>query len=138
MNILIVGAGKIGKNLAEDMTRKGHYVVVVEKNENVCGQIKTTDNLKVICGDGCDMIVLENASIKTADVVAAVTGDDEDNLVVAQLSKLQPNRPRVVSIINHPRNEWLFNKGWGIDAAESPITLISRLIEQDIDQEKAV
>ena len=83
-------------------------------------------------------MVLESAGIKTTDVVVAVTGDDEDNLVVAQLSKLQPNRPRVVSIINHPRNEWLFNKSWGIDAAESPITLVSRLIEQDIDQEKAV
>ncbi len=138
MNILIVGAGKIGKSLAEDMSSKGHSVVVVEKNENVCSQIKTSKNLEVICGDGCDTIVLESARIKTADVVVAVTGDDEDNLVVAQLSKLQPNRPRVVSTINHPRNEWLFNKGWGIDAAESPITLVSRLIEQDIDQEKSI
>ena len=61
-------------------------------------------------------------------------GDDEDNLVVAQLAKLQPNKPRVASIINHPRNEWLFKKSWGIDAAGSITSIISKLIEEEIDK----
>ena len=73
-------------------------------------------------------MVLEAAGVKFANVIAAVTGDDEDNLVVAQLAKLQANRPRVVAIINHPRNEWLFTKSWGIDAAESTTSLIARMI----------
>ena len=53
-------------------------------------------------------------------MVAAVTGDDEDNLVIALLTKLQPNRPRMVAIINHPRNEWLYKKSWGIDVKVQP------------------
>ncbi len=134
MNILIIGFGKVGNNLAKDMVLKGHKVSIVEKNEIVCSKFEKIGNMEIICGDGCDPMVLEQAGIKIADVIAAVTGDDEDNLVVAQLAKLQPNRPRVVSIINNPRNEWLFNKSWGIDAAESPTSIIARLIEEDIDK----
>lgn len=134
MNILIIGFGKVGNNLAKDMVLKGHKVSIVEKSEIVCSKFEKIGNMEIICGDGCDPMVLEQAGIKITDVIAAVTGDDEDNLVVAQLAKLQPNRPRVVSIINNPRNEWLFNKNWGIDAAESPTTIIARLIEEDIDK----
>ncbi len=134
MNILIVGAGKVGTNLARDMVERGHNIIIVEKDESICSRFADIKNVEIICGDGCDPLVLEYAGIKIADVVAAVTGDDEDNLVIAQLSKLQHNRPRVVSIINNPRNEWLFKKSWGIDAAESHTSIISRLIEQDIDK----
>lgn len=134
MNILIIGAGKVGTSLAKDMALKGNKVNVIEKLESVCGTLKNLKNIEIICGDGCDPIVLEAAGIKVMNVIAAVTGDDEDNLVVAQLAKLQANRPRVVAIINHPRNEWLFTKSWGIDAAESTTSLIARMIEADIDK----
>jgi trk system potassium uptake protein TrkA len=136
MNILIIGAGKVGTSLAKDMALKGHKVNVIEKLESVCGTLKNLKNIEITCGDGCDPIVLEAAGIKVVNVIAAVTGDDEDNLVVAQLAKLQANRPRVVAIINHPRNEWLFTKRWGIDAAESTTSLIARMIEADIDKDK--
>ena len=134
MNILIIGAGKVGTNLAKDMAIKGHKVNIVEKNEAVCHKFEKTNNIEITCGDGCDPTVLEMAGIKVTDIIAAVTGDDEDNLVVAQLAKLQPNRPRVVSIINNPRNEWLFTKSWGVDAAESATSLIARMIEADMDK----
>ena len=134
MNILIIGAGKVGANLAKDMSLKGHKVSVVEKNECVSNKFEKINNVEVICGDGCDPLVLEAAGIKVTDIIAAVTGDDEDNLVVAQLAKMQPNRPKVFSIINNPRNEWLFTKSWGIDAAESTTSLIARMIEEDIDK----
>ncbi len=134
MNILIIGAGKVGTNLAKDMSLKGHKVSVVEKSESVCSQFEKINNVEMICGDGCDPLVLEAAGIKITDIIAAVTGDDEDNLVVAQLAKLQPNRPKVVSIINNPRNEWLFTKSWGIDAAESTTSIVARMIEEDIDK----
>ena len=134
MNILIVGAGKVGVHLAKDMSDRGHKVKIIEKNEEVCNKFEKMSNVEMTCGDGCDPLVLESAGIRAADVVATVTGDDEDNLVVAQLAKLQPNRPRVVAMINHPRNEWLFKKSWGIDAAESTTSIISRLIEEDIDK----
>ncbi len=134
MNILIIGAGKVGTSLAKDMALKGHKVSVIEKVESVCNQFGNLANIEITCGDGCDPLVLESAGVKIANIIATVTGDDEDNLVVAQLAKMQPNRPKVVSIINHPRNEWLFTKSWGIDAAESATSLIARMIEKDIDK----
>ena len=136
MNILIIGAGKVGTNLAKDMALKGHKVTVVEKSETICSKFEKISNVEIICGDGCDPLVLEAAGIKIVNVIAAVTGDDEDNLVVAQLAKLQPNRPKVVSMINNPRNEWLFTKNWGIDAAESTTSIVARMIEEDIDKNK--
>ena len=136
MRIIIVGAGKVGTSLAKDMAGKNHKVSLIEKNESICSKLEKSANLEIICGDGCDPIVLELAGIKVTDVIAAVTGDDEDNLVIAQLAKLQSNRPRVVSIINNPRNGWLFNKSWGIDAAESPASVVARMIEEDIDKKK--
>jgi K+ transport systems, NAD-binding component len=134
MNILIVGAGEAGACLAKDMSDRGHRVKIIEKNEEVCNKFEKMGNVEIIWGDGCDPLVLESAGIKIADVVAGTTGDDEDNLVVAQLAKLQPNKPRVVSIINYPRNEWLFKKSWGIDAAGSITSIISKLIEEEIDK----
>ncbi len=134
MNILIIGAGKVGTSVAKYMSEKRHKVTIIEKDENVCEKIGQMKGITLYCGDGCDPSILENAGIKIADIVVAVTGDDEDNLVVAQLTKLQPNKPKVISIINHPRNEWLFNKSWGIDAAESSTSIISKLIEKDINK----
>lgn len=132
MNILIIGAGKIGMQLAKDMTAKNHKVKLIEKDEEICSKIEKNKNLEIYCGDGCDPLVLELAGIKIADIIAAVTGDDEDNLVVAQLAKLQPNRPKVIAIINHPKNEWLFNKKWGVDASVSSTAILSRIIEEDM------
>jgi trk system potassium uptake protein TrkA len=132
MNILIVGAGKVGRKLARDMIERGHKVKLVDKDELVCEKIEKKGDLEVICGDGCDPLVLELAGIKIADIVVAVTKDDEDNLVIAQLAKLQPNKPKVVSVVNHPKNEWLFNKKWGIDASLSQTSILTDLIEQQI------
>jgi trk system potassium uptake protein TrkA len=132
MNIIIVGAGKVGMQLAKDMSAKGYKVKLVEKIESVCEKIVKDENLEVFCGDGCDPLVLESAGIKIADIVVAVTGDDEDNLVIAQLAKLQPNRPKVIAVNNHPRNEWLFNKKWGIDAKVSSTSVLSDMIEEEM------
>lgn len=134
MNILIVGAGEVGVRLAKDMSDRGHKVRIIEKNEEVCDKFEKMNNVEIICGDGCNPLVLESAGIRIADVVATVAGDDEDNLVVAQLSKMQPNRPKVVAVNNHPRNEWLFNKKWGIDSCVNTTSVLSCLIEKEMDK----
>lgn len=134
MNILIIGAGKVGMHLAKDMSERKHMVKVIEINPAICENARKLKNVEVVCGDGCDPLVLESAGIKITDVVAAVTGDDEDNLVIAQLSKMQPNRPKVVAVNNHPRNEWLFNKKWGIDACVNTTSVLSCLIEKEMDK----
>ena len=132
MFILIIGAGKVGSNLAKILSEKNHKVNLVEKRDLICSKFSEMKNINVICGDGCDLLILQEAGIQAADVVAAVTGDDEDNLVIAQLAKLQPNRPKVVAVINNPRNEWLYNKKWGIDAAVSYATILTKIIEEEI------
>jgi len=133
MNILIIGAGKVGLSLAKDMSERNHAVKIIEINPAICEKAGEIKNIDVVCGDGCDPLVLESAGIKISDVVAAVTGDDEDNLVIAQLAKLQPNRPKVVAVNNHPRNEWLFNKKWGIDSSVNTTSVLSCLIEKEMD-----
>ena len=134
MNILIIGAGKVGMHLAKDMSERNHIVRIIEKIPGICENAGELKNVEVFCGDGCDPMVLESAGIKIADIVAAVTGDDEDNIVIAQLAKLQPNRPKVVAVNNHPRNEWLFNKKWGIDSSVNTTSVLSYLIEKEMDK----
>ncbi|MCL5986785.1 MAG: TrkA family potassium uptake protein [Actinobacteria bacterium] len=132
MFILIIGAGKVGSNLAMILSEKGHKISLVEKKDAVCSKFAEMKKINVVCGDGCDLLVLQEAGIQAADVVAAVTGDDEDNLVIAQLAKLQPNKPKVVAVVNNPRNDWLYNKKWGIDAAVSHTTVLTKIIEEEI------
>jgi trk system potassium uptake protein len=134
MNILIIGAGKVGLHLAKDMSERKHTVKLVEINPSVCKSAGVLKGVEVICGDGCDPLVLESAGIRISDIVAAVTGDDEDNLVIAQLSKMQTNRPKVVAVNNHPRNEWLFKKKWGIDSCVNTTSVLSCLIEKEMDK----
>ncbi|MHB1253949.1 MAG: NAD-binding protein [Candidatus Humimicrobiaceae bacterium] len=109
-------------------------IKTIEKNPVTCENAGKLKNIKVFCGDGCDPLMLESAGIKITDIVAAVTGDDEDNLVNAQLTKLQPNRPKVVAVNNHPGDKWLFNKKWGIDSCVSATSVFSYLIEKEMDK----
>src|SRR5881398_4253855 len=83
-------------------------------------------------GDACELWVLEKAQIQTADVVVAATGDDEDNLVTSLLAKQEFAVPRVLARVNHPKNEWLFNEQWGVDAAVSPPHILTAMVEEAV------
>jgi trk system potassium uptake protein TrkA len=83
-------------------------------------------------GDACEPWVLEKADLRSADVVVAVTGDDEDNLVTALLAKQEFGVPRVLARVNHPGNEWLFTEQWGVDAAVSPPHLLTAMVEEEV------
>jgi trk system potassium uptake protein len=76
--------------------------------------------------------VLEKAELKTADVVVAATGDDEDNLVTSLLAKQEYAVPRVLARVNHPRNEWMFSEQWGVDVAVSVPHLLTALVEEAV------
>jgi trk system potassium uptake protein TrkA len=76
--------------------------------------------------------VLEKAQLGTADVVAAVTGDDEDNLVTSLLAKQEFGVPKVLARVNHPDNEWLFTEQWGVDAAVSPPHILTSMVEEEV------
>jgi trk system potassium uptake protein TrkA len=132
MYILVVGGGKTGSHLADILLGDGHEVTVIEKRPDVLAKLEAeAPNAAIVQGDGCDPLVLENAGVNRADVVAAVTGDDEDNLVVSSLAKRQYGVRRVIARINNHKNEWLFTKEMGVDAAVSKAHIIAKLIEEE-------
>lgn len=132
MNVLIVGAGKSGTFLAEKL-RGNHKITVVEARPERAEYVaaRMTD-IRVVRGDGCEPSVLDRAGVAQADLVAALTGDDEDNLVVSFLSKTTHQVPMVFARTNHPKNEWMFTKTWGVDVAVSTAAVIYSLIEKEV------
>jgi len=108
MYILIVGAGKVGYFLAKQLVRGGHTVSIVDKDKGVCEELARELEALVIHGDGCDPRILEDAGIERAEVLAAVTGEDEDNLIICQLAKERFNVQRTVGRVNNPDNEYTF------------------------------
>ncbi|MCL5070401.1 MAG: NAD-binding protein [Actinobacteria bacterium] len=132
MKVLIIGGGRSGSFVASKL-KKYHKVTVIESDkeriESLRGEIQ---DIEIIKGDGCEPHVLEKANIKQMDIAAALTGDDEDNLVISFLSKFQNNVPLVFARINNPKNEWLFDKNWGVDIAVSSSIIIANLIQEEV------
>lgn len=121
MFILIVGGGKVGTYLARALLREGHEVLVVEKVERKAKMLDALiDQQVTVVGDGCDPVVLEQAGVTRADLVVADTGDDEDNLVVALLTK-KKSAARCITRVNNPANKMIFES---LDPAD-PVIVIS-------------
>lgn len=129
MYIVVVGAGKVGQYLVRTLLQKGHHVAVVEKRGEVCERLAEATAARVVCGDGTDVSALDQAGAGRADVLAAVSGFDEENLVVCLLAKEFFNVPRTVARVNNPRNERIF-ESLGIDRAVSVTTVMAHLIEE--------
>ncbi|MDI6816397.1 MAG: NAD-binding protein [Actinomycetota bacterium] len=130
MYIIIGGGGKVGSGLARKLGKKGHAVVVLEKNRDKCARIaEDNEDVLVVNGDACDVRYLEEAGADHADVLAAVTGDDDDNLVMCQLASEGFNIAKTVARVNDPRNERIFH-ALGINALSST-TIITKLIEEE-------
>jgi len=135
MRVVVAGAGKVGTYIATDLTRAGHEVLLLEKSRDVVAREKALPehvNVEIRVADACELKSLTNAQLETADVVAAVTGDDEDNLVISLLAKQEFGVPRVLARVNHPKNEWLFNETWGVDVAVSTPHLLTALVEEAV------
>lgn len=131
MYILIAGAGKVGRFLALSLN-EFHQIGIIDLEESHLAQLEGKPNITTYKGDATDPRKLEEAGILRADVVASVTGDDEDNLVIAQLAKQVYRVSRVIGRINDPRNQWLFTKRWGVDIAVSSPQIILQLITEEI------
>ncbi|MFC2022447.1 potassium channel family protein [Chloroflexota bacterium] len=131
MYIIVVGGGRIGYYLTRALLDEGHEVLLVEKMAAVCGAI--TDELGSICirGDGCEAATLAEVGTDRADMLIAVTGDDEDNLVACQVAKHKFNVPRTIARIRNPQNETLFKK-LGIDVTVSGTNVILEHIEEKV------
>ena len=135
MKVVIAGAGKVGKHIAGDLSRAGHDVLVLDVSRDAVERARGSGEYPGVefrVADACELKALGDADLATADVVAAVTGDDEDNLVVSLLAKQEFGVPRVVARVNHPKNEWLFNETWGVDVAVSTPHLLTGLVEEAV------
>ena len=131
MYILIIGAGKVGYFLAKRLCQGKHTVSIVDKNRLVCEETAKELEALVVNGDGCDPRILEEAGIQRADVVAAVTGDDEDNLIICQMAKEKFNLRRTVGRVNNPDNEHTFSE-LGIDVPVDSTKIIAKIIEEEV------
>ena len=131
MFVLVVGGGKVGYYLTKELIGSGHEVVLMEKDKDRANQIADEIGSVVISHDGCEGKYLGEAGANRADIVAAVTGDDEDNLVICQMAKHHFDVPRTIARVNNPKNESLF-KHLGVDELISPTRMILGSIEQDI------
>lgn len=131
MYIIVVGGGKVGYYLAKELVEANHEVLVIEQDAEKLAQLVEDLGDIGMEGDGCEAAVLEKAGTGRADMLMAVTGDDEDNLVACQVAKHLFNVPRTVARINNPNNEEIFKK-LGIDTTVSATSIIMAHIEQEL------
>jgi trk system potassium uptake protein TrkA len=131
MYIIIVGGGKVGYYLTKTLLSEGHEVLLIEKNPEKTELFVEQFGAVVVAGDGAEAAVLAQAGAARADVVIAVTGEDEDNLVVCQVAKTKFHVGRTIARVNNPKNEYLFRM-LGVDITVSQTDYILTLIEQAI------
>jgi trk system potassium uptake protein TrkA len=129
--VLVVGAGKVGWNLTRELIGRGNEVTVIERDPGRFATVEEELEHSAQYGDGSELWVLERAGIERADMVIAVTGDDEDNLLICQVAREKYGVERVIARCNNPRNLQHFQL-LGIKPAVSATDLILRLIEHEV------
>ena len=137
MFVVIVGAGKVGLSTARALTHMGHEVIVIEQRRMRYNLLLPELEEKLLFGDGTEIWVLEKAGIGRANMVVAVTGDDEDNVIISQIAKMKYAAPKVVARVNNPRNQKTFDE-LGIDATVCAATRLLSLIQHEMPEHKFV
>ncbi len=133
MRVIIAGGGSVGRYMAGQLQDSGHEVTLIDNDTAVVTQGRATRTPVGVTwwlGDACEVATLTSVGAAQADVVAAVTGDDEDNLVVSLLCKQEFAVPRVLARVNNPKNEWMFTDMWGVDVSVSTPHLLTALVEE--------
>jgi trk system potassium uptake protein TrkA len=132
MYVIVVGGGKVGYYLTKQLLTEGHEVLLLEKDRRRQATLAEQLGEVVVQGDGCEVRIMSEAGFGRADVIVAVTGDDEDNLVICQMAKKKFQAPRTVARVNDPANLQLFEK-LGIDTTVSSTQIIFNLLDQQIE-----
>ena len=133
MYTIIVGGGQVGSYLASLLLAEGQQVRVVETRREVVSRLQERFPAEVVVmGGGSDPNLLETIGIRRANVVSAVTGADETNLVVANLAHFEFNVRRVISRVNNPLNAWLFTPEMGVDVALNQADLLAHLVAEEM------
>jgi trk system potassium uptake protein TrkA len=139
MYILIAGGGKVGANLARVLLAQGkHEVTLIEQRRERFERLEHEFEHQVLLGDATEIFVLERAGIaRPPDIVAALTGDDEDNLIICQLSKEKYGVQKVIARVNDPRNQAHFDL-LGISPTVSATRGLMALIEHEVPEHDLV
>jgi len=137
MYVIVAGAGKVGYYLAKVLIDEGHEVLLIEKDRGKAAELAEELGEIVTAGDACEVRTMSEVGMERADVVAAVTGDDEDNLIICQMAKRRFHVPRTIARVNNPKNEDIFQR-LGIDATVSSTKIIFNLIEQQIETDQVI
>ena len=133
MYVIIFGGGRTGSHLASLLLSQGHEVCVIEQETQILSSVHHELPTEVIYeGDGTDPQILEAADVQRAQVFAAVSSDDADNLVAASLARHHYGVRRVIGRVNNPRNAWLFTPEFGVDVALNQADIMAKLIEEEM------
>lgn len=133
MQIMIIGGGEVGSYLADLLLQQGHQIVIIDLREAAISALqRAAPRARCIHGNGTDPSLLERAGVRSVDLVAAVTGVDETNLVITSLARLVFNVPRAVARINNPHNSWMFIPEMGVDMALNQADVLAHLVAQDL------
>jgi trk system potassium uptake protein TrkA len=133
MKVIIVGGGRTGSHLARLLLEQKHNVCLIEhRPETLANLHRELPTESIFEGEGTDPEVLEDAGVRKAQVLAAVTANDSDNLVICSLARQVYNVGRTIARINNPRHAWLFTTDMGVDVALNQADLMARLIEEEM------
>ncbi|MCU0487419.1 MAG: TrkA family potassium uptake protein [Anaerolineales bacterium] len=133
MFVIIVGGGRTGMQLAKTLLGEGHQVKVIENRATILERLASElPASAIVPGDGSSPAVLEAAQIEKAQVLAAVTGDDEDNLVITTLARFEFHVPRIIARVNNPKNAWLFNTEMGVDVALNQTDILAKMVAEEM------
>jgi trk system potassium uptake protein TrkA len=131
MYVIIVGAGKVGLNLGRELRAKGHEVTLIESDPTRFATVEEEFEHQAQYGDGSELWVMERAGVERCEMLIAVTGDDEDNMLICQVAREKYGVERIISRCNNPRNLQHFEL-LGVKPAVSATDLILRLIEHEV------
>ncbi len=133
MLVLVIGGGRTGSHLTSLLLTQGHKVRVIEHRPDALANIHAELPSEVVFeGEGSDPQVLEAAGIQQAQVLAAVTSDDAENLVICALARQVYGVRRIIARINNPMHAWLFTREMGVDVALNQADLMARMIEEEM------
>src|ERR687883_1414964 len=138
MYTLVAGGGKVGANVARTLSRLGHEVTLIEQRSSRFAQLEEEFEHQVQHGDATELYVLERAGIsRPPDLVLALTGDDEDNLIICQIAKERYSVPKTIARVNDPRNQAHFDL-LGISPTVCATSSILALVEHEVPEHELV
>jgi len=137
MYVIVVGAGKVGYHLTRTLLSEGHEVTLIEKDPAHAAALASDFGETIVTGDGCEVRVMQDVGMARAGVVVAVTGHDEDNIVICQMAQRHFHVPRQIARVNNPKNEPIFHL-LGVTETVASTRIIYSLIEQEVDSGEAL